>query len=114
MDVLPSRPPMEKITPATGEDCPAVEVEPPPQPASTPEQASQSTDAFVFTEADLRTLLVKYEYLVQQEVAAQREHCSHETALPMVMRQLKAGKVEPPDRQATEGAHRLLRPRRGK
>ena len=66
---------------------------PPPQVAPTRAAATQTaaTSRYVFTEADLVTFLIDYGHLYEQEQWAKMEHCSHEPALSVARRLLRAG-----------------------
>ena len=65
---------------------------PPPQVAPTRVAATQTaaTSSYVFTEADLVSFLIEYGHLYEQEQWAKMEHCSHEPALSVARRLLRA------------------------
>ena len=93
MEVESCRPP---VCDAVSEAPPAVEVQPPPVAvAAHGDQGTQTQQTFTFTEADLVGLLVNYEYLVEQGQAARSERCSHEPALVLARRMLRAGRPVP-------------------
>ena len=70
---------------------------PPSQVAPTRAAATQTaaTSRYVFTEADLVSFLIDYGYLYEQEQWAKMEHCSHEPALSVARRLLRASESLP-------------------
>ena len=87
-------PPTEPATPTTAETSSQGTRA---RTTSTREQASQTARDYVFTAAELRDLLIRYEHLVYQEAEARHQRVPHEPALPTVRRALRDRKAIPMD-----------------
>ena len=95
MDVETSAPPEMRTTSA--EPPPAPETRPPPAVAPRRDVAAQTSKSYTFSEEVLKQLLEDFQQLTDQALAAREEFVSHEPALHVAMRFLRAGEPLPRD-----------------